>query len=97
MVYLYVANENTMKITQYNEQEGTKQSNPKLRNIKFKTGKEKIILPYAVEGINVEKLSFLPSKNLSWIVLFEKDDEKAIKLFKEFYKDIFYYFTLTNL
>lgn len=97
MVYLYVANENTMKITLYEKEEGFEQFNPKLRNLKFKAGKEKVILPYAIEGKNVEKISLLPSKKLSWVVLFEKDNKKAINEFKKFYKDIFYYFTLTNL
>ena len=105
MINLYVADEYNMTITYYEQNEGIVfQENPNLREISFTPEKsfyrkdnKPIALTYAITGNQVDKLTFLPSKRLSWVVLEERDDEKAIQEFHNFYKDSMEYFTLQNI
>ena len=105
MINLYVADEQNMTIIHYEKKEGIVfKDNPNLREISFipeksfyRKDNKPITLTYAITGKQVDKLTFLPSKRLSWVVLEERDDEKAIQEFHNFYKDSMEYFTLQNI
>lgn len=105
MINLYIADEYNMTIVHQEVKEGIIfKDNPTLREITFipeksfnRKDNKPISLTYAISGSQVDRLSFIPSKRVSWVVLEERNDEKALEEFKNFYKDAMEYFTLIDI